>query len=227
MITRPSLLVLLAVNAGFVDTVGFLTLQGLFTAHVTGNFVTIAASLLTGHTGLVAKLAALPVFLVVVACCAMLAERWRLHGTGMRNLLLLQLVLLLITALLAMSFGPFADADRPMAIATGLFGVAAMAVQNAEGRIYLGHLPPTTLMTGNSTQIALDLVGLGQGSHNVSFEKLRNLMMGAGAFAMGGMLAALAVAQLRMGAFLLPPILVTAAAFHPQARPAPTVSAGP
>ena len=221
MITRPSLSVLLGVNAGFVDTVGFLTLQGLFTAHVTGNFVTIAASLLTGHAGLVAKLAALPVFLFVVAICGLLANRWREQGGGLRNLILLQLVLLLITAALALTFGPFGDPDRPMAVATGLFGVAAMAVQNAKGRLYLGHLPPSTLMTGNSTQIALDLVGLGLGSPNVSREKLRNFVMGVGAFALGCMLAALAVAQLRMGAFLLPPILVVAAAFHPQIRPTP------
>ena len=39
---------LLSLNAGFVDTVGFLGLQGLFTAHITGNFVTLAAGLVTG-----------------------------------------------------------------------------------------------------------------------------------------------------------------------------------
>ena len=45
---KPSLPVLLSVNGGFVDTAGFLGLQGLFTAHVTGNFVTLAATLLFG-----------------------------------------------------------------------------------------------------------------------------------------------------------------------------------
>src|SRR5689334_8131754 len=36
---------LLSFNGGFVDTAGFIGLQGLFTAHVTGNFVTLGASL--------------------------------------------------------------------------------------------------------------------------------------------------------------------------------------
>ena len=35
----------MSVNAGYVDTAGFLALQGLFTAHVTGNFVTLGAAL--------------------------------------------------------------------------------------------------------------------------------------------------------------------------------------
>ena len=34
---KPSLPVLLSVNGGYVDTAGFLALQGLFTSHVTGN----------------------------------------------------------------------------------------------------------------------------------------------------------------------------------------------
>jgi hypothetical protein len=46
---------LLSLNGGFVDTVGFLGLQGLFTAHVTGNFVTLAATSVSGTHGVIAK----------------------------------------------------------------------------------------------------------------------------------------------------------------------------
>ena len=58
---RPLLPLVLSLNAGYVDTAGFLALQGLFTAHVTGNFVTLGASLVLGTSGAVAKLLALPV----------------------------------------------------------------------------------------------------------------------------------------------------------------------
>jgi uncharacterized membrane protein YoaK (UPF0700 family) len=46
---------LLSLNGGFVDTVGFRGLQGLFIAHVTGNFVTLAATLVSGTHGVIAK----------------------------------------------------------------------------------------------------------------------------------------------------------------------------
>jgi uncharacterized membrane protein YoaK (UPF0700 family) len=42
------ILELLSFNGGFVDTAGFMGLQGLFTAHVTGNFVTLGAALVFG-----------------------------------------------------------------------------------------------------------------------------------------------------------------------------------
>ncbi|WP_370123492.1 DUF1275 family protein [Bradyrhizobium sp. USDA 329] len=56
----------MSLNAGFVDTAGFLALQGLFTAHVTGNFVTFGAAMVLGTSGALAKLLALPVFCLVV-----------------------------------------------------------------------------------------------------------------------------------------------------------------
>ena len=38
---KPTLPVLLSVNGGYVDAAGYLALHGLFTTHVTGNFVTL------------------------------------------------------------------------------------------------------------------------------------------------------------------------------------------
>jgi uncharacterized membrane protein YoaK (UPF0700 family) len=58
---------LLSLNAGFVDTVGFLGLQGLFAAHVTGNFVTLAAAFVYGSHGTIGKILALPEFIGAVA----------------------------------------------------------------------------------------------------------------------------------------------------------------
>lgn len=59
---KLTLPIILSLNAGYVDTAGFLALQGLFTAHVTGNFVTLGAAIAHGSSGIVSKLLALPVF---------------------------------------------------------------------------------------------------------------------------------------------------------------------
>jgi Protein of unknown function (DUF1275) len=63
-VIKPCVPRLPSLNAGYVDTSGFVALQRLFTAHVTGHFVTLGASLVQGSSGVVAKLLALPV------CCA-------------------------------------------------------------------------------------------------------------------------------------------------------------
>lgn len=67
-ITRSSVVAALPLfNGGFVDTAGFLGLAGLFTAHVTGNFVTLGAALVHGSHGIVGKILALPEFILVIA----------------------------------------------------------------------------------------------------------------------------------------------------------------
>jgi uncharacterized membrane protein YoaK (UPF0700 family) len=53
---------LLSFNGGYVDTIGYLSLQGLFTSHVTGNFVTIGAALVFGTSGIVASCWRCPCF---------------------------------------------------------------------------------------------------------------------------------------------------------------------
>jgi uncharacterized membrane protein YoaK (UPF0700 family) len=73
-------------------------------------------------------------------------------------------VLFLVTFfMLAVTFGPFPDSDVPAALVTGFAGIAAMAIQNGVQRVHLGSIPPTTLMTGNTTQATLDAVDLLRG----------------------------------------------------------------
>jgi uncharacterized membrane protein YoaK (UPF0700 family) len=120
---------ILSVNAGFMDTAAFLALKGLFTAHVTGNFVTLGAALVLGTSGALAKVLALPVFCIVV-----LLARVSSHGLRSRSLpvlstlLAVQLALSILGAGLATSFGPFENADGYTAVLTGMILVATMAI---------------------------------------------------------------------------------------------------
>lgn len=137
----PAALLLGAV-AGYVDTVGFLALQGLFTAHVTGNFVTIGAALTQGSSGVVAKLLALPIFCLAVVLTQLASHAQLKRGRPvLRSLLWTQVMLLAVGAAFAILLHPFSSADSPGAVLTGLTFVAAMAVQNAAHRVHLSGAP--------------------------------------------------------------------------------------
>jgi uncharacterized membrane protein YoaK (UPF0700 family) len=81
-------------------------------------------------------------------------------GPVLRTLLVVKVALLICFFALAVGFGPFPDPNTPAALLTGFAGIAAMAVQNALQRVHLAALPPTTLMTGSTTQATLDAVDL-------------------------------------------------------------------
>lgn len=58
----------LAFLAAYVDTLGFIALFGLFTAHVTGNFILIGAALAdTSQMSILLKFLAFPAFILGVA----------------------------------------------------------------------------------------------------------------------------------------------------------------
>ena len=153
--------VLAAFTAGFIDTVGFVGLFGLFTAHVTGNFVLIGAAIVTHHSGIIAKLLALPTFIVAIALTSLFLRQCRnTQRPAVRPLLIVQALLLVAFTVAGLTLAPFMSGDQPAAILTGLIGVLAMGVQNAASRTVFAHLSPTTVMTGNVTQMVLDIVSL-------------------------------------------------------------------
>jgi uncharacterized membrane protein YoaK (UPF0700 family) len=196
VIGKPSAIsALLSFNGGFVDTAGFLGLQGLFTAHVTGNFVTLAATLVSGTHGVVAKLLALPEFVIVIAAARLLGAALRARGLPARQVLLVAKVLCLLAFfLLAVTFGPFPDSDALPALWTGFAGIAGMAIQNAVQRVHFSSLPPTTLMTGNTTQAVLDGVDLLRGTPGVDAGPVRarfgRILWSISCFALGCAVAA-------------------------------------
>lgn len=209
---KISVPLLLSLNAGYVDTAGFLTLQGLFTAHVTGNFVTLGASLVLGTSGALAKLLALPMFCVVAIATRLLSTGLaRRQLPALRTMLTLKLLLLIAGGALAIRFGPFADGDAVPAIVTGMVLVSAMAIQNALHRIHLAGAPPTTLMTGTTTQIMIDLADLMQDQRAEAriAAKVRLQRMSASVlcFATGCAAAALLDATVQVWCFVVPPLI--------------------
>jgi uncharacterized membrane protein YoaK (UPF0700 family) len=215
---------LLSLNGGYVDTAGFLALHGLFTTHVTGNFVTLGAALVQGTSGAVAKLLALPVFCVVVAgvrllSVALVAKRL----PALRTILGVKLALLIVGAALAIEFGPFESGDGWAALTTGMTLVAAMAIQNAIHRIHMGSLPPTTIMTGNTVQIMIDLADLMRGvpedARNALQLRLSRLSSSVTAFAAGCAAAALIYAKQGIWCFLIPPAIAVCGFWLGESRP--------
>lgn len=149
---------LLSVIAGSVDAIGFLGLGGLFTAHVTGNLVILAAHLVSGGKAPVAPMLSVPIFMVVLGLTRLLVGGLEVMGfASLRPLLLLQLLLLAGFLVLCVSAGPRIDPEAPIAILAGMLGVSAMAVQNALVQISLKGAPSTAVMTTNITRFMMDV----------------------------------------------------------------------
>ena len=221
---KVPLYLVLSLNGGYVDTVGFLALGGLFTAHVTGNFVTLGASVALGLGGGLAKLLALPAFCLVIfltRCVGLMLNR---RGRPvMRPFLGGILALLLVALALAIEFGPFLDLNSTPALAIGMVMIAAMAIQNGLHRVYLTKSPPTTMMTGTTTQIMLDLADLAVGKdielRSTVSTRLTRMSLSVLCFACGCALAATAYISNPVWCFAPPVIFATIALFAKVATP--------
>jgi uncharacterized membrane protein YoaK (UPF0700 family) len=184
---------LLAFVAGFVDTCGFVALFGLFTAHVTGNFVLIGAAIAEYHGGLIAKFMALPVFVIVVAIARtatlLLEDRHKNAAVPLLGFQILFLAGFLACGVLA---GPMQNGDAPLVVLTGMLAVTAMAIQNAASRTVFTMHTPTTVMTGNVTQVVIDLVDLSLGRAAAEARlRIRKMVPAILCFTVGALLGAL------------------------------------
>jgi uncharacterized membrane protein YoaK (UPF0700 family) len=148
----------LSLIAGSTDIIGFLGLNGLFTSHITGNLVVLAAHMVAGDPTIFSYVLSVPVFMLVLFLTRVLAGGLEQIGVStLRPLLLLQLFFLAAFLSVCLVAGPWRDANAILAVSAGMFGVAAMAVQNALVQISLTNTPTTAVMTTNVTHFMLDL----------------------------------------------------------------------
>jgi uncharacterized membrane protein YoaK (UPF0700 family) len=148
----------LSVIAGSTDVISFLGLGGLFTAHITGNLVILAAHLVSGGEAQIAAMLSVPVFVVVLGATRLLAGGLESLGlTSLQPLLLLQFLLLTGVLVLCATGSSRIDPNAPNGILAGMLGVAAMAVQNALAQISLKGAPTTAVMTTNITRFMMDI----------------------------------------------------------------------
>lgn len=169
------LLFFLSVVAGTTDIIGFLGLNGLFTAHITGNLVLLCARVVGTGDAQIAPILSIPVFVLITCLTRVLAGKLEAKGIDtLTPLLCLQFAL--ITGFLAccVASGPRIDPAAAIGIFAGMLGVSAMAVQNALVQISLKDAPSTAIMTSNVTRFALDMGTVMLGANKEDLVKARS-----------------------------------------------------
>jgi uncharacterized membrane protein YoaK (UPF0700 family) len=196
--------------------VGFVALFGLFTAHVTGNFVLIGSQLARPSGGVLLKLLVFPAFIAAVVITRLIVLRFEARDRpALRALLVLEAVLLGIFLALGWAATPVRDADTGLAMLAGLFAAFAMGTQNATARLVLTTLVPTTVMTGNVTQLAIDVVDLARGAGDAAVRSRAAKFVGPiVAFALGAIGGGLGYVEAGFAALALPITILTALAWR-------------
>ena len=199
----------LAFVAGSVDVTSFLGLDGLFTAHITGNLVVLAAHIIARGEATLALMISVPVFIIMLAATRVLAaglERGGIKSLGV--LLFVQFALLCGFLGICFAAGPGASASAPDMILGGMLGVSAMAVQNALVRISLIGAPATAVLTTNITLLTTDIgetiLGQDPGLIAKARQRARRTWPAVAGFLFGCALGAWCEAAIGLPALVLP-----------------------
>jgi uncharacterized membrane protein YoaK (UPF0700 family) len=148
----------LSLTAGSLDVITYLGLGGLFTAHITGNLVILAAHVAGGGAAHLAPMLSVPVFMLMLGLTRVLAGGLEAIGySSLGPLLLLQFLLLAAFLILTVAGDLSVNTATTAATVGGMLGVSAMAVQNALVQISLKGAPGTAVMTTDIARFTLDI----------------------------------------------------------------------
>jgi uncharacterized membrane protein YoaK (UPF0700 family) len=203
----------LSLIAGMVDVTSFVLLKGLFTAHITGNVVVLAADVAAHRPVRLLTVLAVVVFIAVTAALAAAVDGSRRAPYQWAGVFLwLQFAFLGATAATATVLDSTGRHGASGQAVVATLAVAAMACQNALLHLTFGRAPSTAVMTGNIVASTVALVGLAAGrlrhadrtADRTAWLALRPLLLG---FIAGCVLGALASEMLNGWAWTAPALL--------------------
>jgi uncharacterized membrane protein YoaK (UPF0700 family) len=148
---------LLSFVAGYIDSCTFLALFGLFVAQVTGSFVLTGVQFVTHDPGVGVKVMGIPAFfLASVATTVMVRSAERRGQNALPAALALEAVLLTGLLVSWLAGRPLREPNAVAALSAGLSAIFAMGVQSALVRLLVQGSPSTSVMTTNTTQLAIE-----------------------------------------------------------------------
>ena len=202
---------LLAWVAGFCDTATFVEGDSIFSAHVTGNFIVFAAQIASGdhHVTSWIKLLTFPIFVVAVMTGGWLVER----AQRKHKILFTEGIILIIGGIAAILLPLLKGIDHEVIIylivMTTVFG---MGFQNAFGKLFAKEtLGPTTMMTGNVSQAALDLgnvIRKGRVADVLSWMSFKKQLITIGGFLAGCVFGAVLSKWLGLSTIIIPGVAI-------------------
>lgn len=205
---------LLTVVAGYCDTVTFVSAEAIFSAHVTGNFIVFAYEIIRGgEMHAYVKLLTFPVFIIAVTSAGWFATK----VSNRYTLLLYEGILLLVSGIAA---GWCVRNDMLTAMwpvyTIALLVVFALGLQNAFGKLFPKETyGPTTMMTGNVTQLALDGGNLFNKERQAeAWASLQKQLITVGGFLAGCLLGAIMAKQFGLPSLVLPGLAIIGCYWH-------------
>lgn len=203
---------ILALVGGFVDAVGYITLLGVFIAHMSGNSAAMGAHFGQGKTMAgIARAAPIPLFVLGVAAGAIIIDE--LARRGVRStasaILGLEACLLLSVMLLgdaSLSHGVVAAQKGWTFFALVFLAATAMGLQTSALRRLSGKTVRTTFVTGMLTHLGEEAAKfvLPSSRPSASPSRLRLLTLVWTCYAAGAVLGGWAHDQWQLNALVFP-----------------------
>jgi len=186
---------------------------GIFSAHVTGNFVLFAAAFAQGVEGDdYLKIVTFPVFVLGVVIAVLVAGRNTSPLRKVKRILLMMTLLLLIAAAIALSGNHDLLITRPGSgdVLITMLVVTAMAMQNSIHHFIKG--PMTTVMTGTVMNTTARLVSrhvwhVDAEPQRAPAPPVRPLIM-IGTFALGCLIAGFLTVEIGLASIIVPAALL-------------------